>query len=76
MPIKMGKLIRMMQHTDSGELLALAEAGVGSISTGYNASSLADVQGNEDRQVGTAATATDVCLKMDAMNIKIIDRGI
>ena len=54
-------------HTDAGELLSLADAGIQSIGTSYKNSTVIDAQGNEHRQVGrytrtdgSTATATDV----------------
>ncbi|MGH8624470.1 MAG: calcium-binding protein [Gammaproteobacteria bacterium] len=54
-------------HTDAGELLSLADAGIQSVGTSYKNSTAIDAQGNEHRQVGSytrtdgsTATATDV----------------
>ncbi|WP_332752365.1 calcium-binding protein [Hydrogenophaga sp.] len=45
-------------RTDAGELLTLAEAGVGSINVAYTNSSHIDAQGNAHRQVGSYTTAS------------------
>lgn len=61
-------------RSDPGELQALADAGVVSISTGYSVSGEVDTYGHEHRQVGTlllangtASTAADVWFKVDAV---------
>ena len=45
-------------RTDAGELLTLAEAGVGSINVTYTNSSHIDAQGNAHRQVGSYSTTS------------------
>lgn len=45
-------------RTDAGELLTLADAGVGSINVNYTNSSHIDAQGNAHRQVGSYTTTS------------------
>jgi Ca2+-binding RTX toxin-like protein len=47
-------------HTDEGELVSIAEAGVQSISISYQTGTLVDGAGNQHRQVGTFIDATGV----------------
>ncbi|SMB26121.1 protein of unknown function [Sterolibacterium denitrificans] len=61
-------------HTDTGELLTLAEVGVQSINLTYTNSSYVDAQGNAHKQVGSYTTtdgqthtATDVWVKTDTI---------
>lgn len=51
--------------TDSGELLALAEAGVKSLQVGYSTSSTVDANGNAHKQVGSYVRTDDTTASMN-----------